>query len=154
MNGVFGVGGGERVAKLHHVGLEILPRKNATLLITPHVGQLLPLHKLHGQERVLTRQIHQVVDADDIGVAELAALLHLTLHIIERGFVHGHLRRKAFEGKLLIKLRVHGQIHHTHAAPAKLLDDFIAPATPRLTDSRILLLHGGLGSLIDGGGYV
>ena len=118
MNGVFGVGGSERVAKLDNVILEILPCENATLLLAPHVGQLLPLHKLHRQERVLVGQVHQVVDANDIGVAELTALLHLTLHVIERGFVHGHLRRKTLEGKFLVELRVHGQIHHAHAAPA------------------------------------
>ena len=95
MRRVFVVGGGEGVTELDDIVLDILPRKYAIGLVAPHVGQLLSLHIFHGEKRILTGHVHKIVNANNIGMAELSTLLHLALHVIKRAFIHSHFRREA-----------------------------------------------------------
>ena len=68
MCGIFVVSSGEGVAELDDVVLDIFPGKNVIGLVATHVGQFLSLHIFHGEKRVLTGNIHKIMDANDIRV--------------------------------------------------------------------------------------
>ena len=86
-------------------------------------GQVLPVHVLHGQER-LPVDLHDVVEAADARVRELPADGHLGVQAL------AHLRRQRAADELqrdrLAQLGVVGAVHLAHAAAPEERDHAVA----------------------------
>ena len=84
-------------------------------------------HVFQADKGALARQLDEVVNADDVVVAELATLLYLALEVQQGDRVVGDITAQHLDGNELIKLGVLSQPNLSHGAPAQFLDQLIAP---------------------------
>ena len=61
------------------------------------------------------------MNADDVGVVQVAALLHFPCEIIQGGRIAGQFSRQPLNGQLITGLFIHSQPHFTATATTKLL---------------------------------
>jgi hypothetical protein len=70
--------------------------------------------------------VTDVVDDDDIGMAELGSRAGLSLEALDELLVEGELGREDLDGHVAIEGRLEGAVDHGHAPTSQLFDDLIA----------------------------
>ena len=103
----------------HHAGDELSQRGTQARFVDrtiSHITQKIgPFHQIHGEKPVIAICFKRV-QSDQIGVIEIDQGAELTLESKERGAVH---RGQSFQRNARTASRMHGLVHHAHAAPAE-----------------------------------
>ena len=81
----------------------------------------MPIHVFQCHKGRLAFSLHQLVNADDVWVSQVAALLHFTSEIIQGSRITGQLRGQSFDSQFVTGLFIDGQPHFAATTTTELL---------------------------------
>ena len=110
----------EGVTQLGHERPKIFPTKMMTGLLQPQAAKILTVNEFKRDKRRFTGGLNKIVNADDVGMVQPAALLHFTLKIVECGRIASEFLGQSLDGQLLAGLLIHGQPYFAPSAPSQL----------------------------------
>ena len=111
----------QRIAQLHHVRANFVPRQNGTGRATLQLMQIRPRHIFHADKRRLSFLVPKLPHAHDVRMLKTLRFLHLTLQVIQSlGIRPSPFIGKHLESHIRLLHLIKGEPHRSHAALAKL----------------------------------
>ena len=129
MDHAFLVRVGEGAAEVAEDGPQVIPRQHALGLLLAEVVEVHAFHVFHRDERNLAGHAVEVVNADDVGMAELAALERLEAEVFEGAVVDPVGGVEELERARLAQHGVGGQPDFTRATAAEAFEQRVASGT-------------------------
>ncbi|GDY22820.1 hypothetical protein LBMAG56_41670 [Verrucomicrobiota bacterium] len=126
MDDAFLVGVGEGAAEVAENGPQIIPRQHALGLLLAKIVEVHAFDVFHRDEWNLAGNAVEVVNADDVGMAELAALERLEAEVFEGAFVNPAGGVEEFERAGFAQDGVGGQPDFAGAAAAEAFEQHVA----------------------------
>ena len=97
-----------------------------TGLLQPQAAKILTVNEFKRDKRRFTGGLNKIVNADDVGMVQPAALFHFTLKIVECGRIACEFLGQSLDGQLLAGLLIHGQPYFAPSAPSQLALQLVA----------------------------